>query len=95
MKRGTGLSQARKLGESRGRAPRGERAPSLTLPRKREREEEEGARRDERETSGDACRRARGIYPRAFRRSASPFVAGGESKRVAFVGGDEQSSDAN
>src|SRR6185437_405828 len=46
MKRGTGLSQASKLGESRGRAPEGERAPSLTLPRKRGREKEEGARRD-------------------------------------------------
>ena len=46
MKRGTGLSQASKLGESRGRAPEGERAPSLTLPRKRGREKEEGARRE-------------------------------------------------
>jgi hypothetical protein len=67
MKRGTGLSRSREaFGENRGRAPKGERAPKRN------------ARRDERfRQASSACWRDRGIYPRVFRRSASPYVSGG------------------
>ena len=64
MKRGTGLSRSREaFGENRGRAPEGERVPKRN------------ARREERfRQASSACWRARGIYPRVFRRSASPYV---------------------
>jgi hypothetical protein len=75
MKRGTGLSQASKLGESRGRAPEGERAPSLTLPQAGEGKR---GRRAPRTRPGGNARMARsGLSVRAFRRSASPYVFGG------------------
>jgi hypothetical protein len=66
MKRGTGLSQGREaFGESRGRAPRGERVS------------QKGTRAAmNAKTGGNACRRARGHYPAPFGAPPPPYLLG-------------------
>ena len=63
-----------RLSKSRGGAPRGERGPSLTLPRKREREEEKDAQPHPLDAANGWC---------ACRRSASLlFVARMERSEI-------------